>query len=227
LRHNGQIRLPGLDTVQIVIPRTGGVRTGNRLTAERWASMLRERIVSVSVNEGDAVAPVDLLIVRHGLKSRPALLDFRARRPGGRVILVLTGTDIYGDHDDEGDQAALHDAMEAADRLVVLQDQALERIPARFHDRTRVILQSVAPTAGSGAPRGVDPFVICVVGHFRDVKDPLRAAGTGECRMLRGPGYPPRPRLRSPGRTALRSTPSISLPKSGWSIRFMIAWMSG
>jgi glycosyltransferase involved in cell wall biosynthesis len=65
--------------------------------------------------------------------------------------------------------------MELADRLVALNDLAWRVVPKRLRPRLQVIHQSAEPLARPRRPssRGV---VISVIGHLRDVKDPLRAA---------------------------------------------------
>ena len=43
-------------------------------------------------NDGE---PADILITLHAIKGAPALFDFKKRTPNGRVVILLTGTDIY------------------------------------------------------------------------------------------------------------------------------------
>jgi putative glycosyltransferase (TIGR04348 family) len=125
----------------------------------------------VRVAEDDVTGCCDTLVVLHALRSRRSVADFRSRKANGKVVMVLTGTDIYG-----GQCAEVEEAMRTADRLVVLQPKAMEKVPAQFRGKTRVILQSAVPMAGPAASKSVDPFQVCVVGHLREVKDPLRAA---------------------------------------------------
>jgi glycosyltransferase involved in cell wall biosynthesis len=87
------------------------------------------------------------------------------------VVVCLSGTDI---NEDGGE--VLRASMADADRLVILQEQALKRVPAEFHAKTRVIVQGVTPRVGPVVKDHDERFVVCVVGHLRDVKDPLRAA---------------------------------------------------
>src|SRR3974377_312770 len=65
--------------------------------------------------------------------------------------------------------------MERADRLVALNSLAWRAIPRRFRKKLRVILQSAPKPA---APRCLTErcVEVCVIGHLREVKDPLRAA---------------------------------------------------
>jgi len=65
--------------------------------------------------------------------------------------------------------------MELADRLVALNSLAWRVVPKKFRKKLRVIFQSVDKpnTPGQPSRRHID---VCVIGHLRDVKDPLRAA---------------------------------------------------
>jgi putative glycosyltransferase (TIGR04348 family) len=65
--------------------------------------------------------------------------------------------------------------MERATALVGLHDLVHRAIPQRFGKKLHIILQSAQPlpTPRSPAKRRFD---ICVVGHLREEKDPLRAA---------------------------------------------------
>jgi len=65
--------------------------------------------------------------------------------------------------------------MELAERLVALNSLAWRVVPNRFRKKLRVIFQSARR---STAPRELSRrhIDLCVIGHLRDVKDPLRAA---------------------------------------------------
>ena len=65
--------------------------------------------------------------------------------------------------------------MELADRLVALNDLAWRAVPKRLRARLVVIHQSAAPLPYPRRP-SARAVVVSVIGHLRDVKDPLRAA---------------------------------------------------
>ena len=157
--------------IEIVIPPAHQLGTGNSHTARQWAEILRQLGHEVRVSEGDDGFAGELLVVLHGVKSRSAMVEYRRRLPTGRVVVCLTGTDLYGEQ-----SADLVDSMREADRLVVLQSKALEQLPEDFRGKTRVIVQGAERMFGAGNEREMDPFKVCVVGHLREVKDPLRVA---------------------------------------------------
>src|SRR5262249_34692193 len=60
-------------------------------------------------------------------------------------------------------------------RLVVLQLKGLDEIPTRYRTKSEVIYQSADCVAGETRPPS-SYFKVCVVGHLRPEKDPMRAA---------------------------------------------------
>ncbi len=156
----------------IVTPAPKGSRKGNRITADRWGRLLRQLGHHVTIDDAYHDQPCDVLIGLHARKSAASIRRFRANRPDGRLVVVLTGTDLY--HDLPQSHAAQR-SIELADRLVVLQARAVDALPRGLQAKARVIVQSAVGPMSRPAPRkdGVD---VCVVGHLRPVKDPFRAA---------------------------------------------------
>jgi putative glycosyltransferase (TIGR04348 family) len=153
--------------IQIVTPRHGRVLTGNRCTARQWAQLLRDLGHTVSVVHEAGVEQPDVLIALHAAQNHEAI---RQAGPGTRTVVALTGTDLYPEL---GERAL--DSLQAADRIVALQARAKLRVPEAQRDKVHVIVQSAA-NDGTAQPRTRDPFQICVIGHLRRVKDPLRSA---------------------------------------------------
>ena len=109
----------------------------------------------------------DLLLALHAMRSAEAVRT--ARSP---VIVALTGTDLY--RDIKVDAGAKH-SLEVADRLIVLHAGAAAELPRRLRAKVRVIPQSAKRPERIPPPAG-HRFEVAVVGHLRDVKDPLRTA---------------------------------------------------
>ncbi len=174
---------PGQDTARepsrilIVTPAPPGSRTGNRQTARRWASLLADLGHAPTVVEELRAQPCELLIALHAARSAPSIARFCERRPGGPLIVVGTGTDLYLDLP-AGDPRVVS-SLGAADRIVVLHPLALDQIPDALRPRTRVIVQSATLPPDVAAqprpPHEARPFRVAVVAHLREVKDPLRA----------------------------------------------------
>jgi putative glycosyltransferase (TIGR04348 family) len=154
--------------VELVAPPPADLTNGNRVTAMRWARMIRELGHSAHVQHGYDGRSADVLVALHAVKSYSAVRQFRARYPDRPVVVALTGTDVYGDHDYE---AALSEAV----RIIVLQKRALRAVGRGHRARTRVIYQSAEPLEDP-PPRVSRRFRVAVVGHMRAVKDPFRTA---------------------------------------------------
>jgi len=157
--------------IAIVTPAAAGSRTGNRHTAQRWATMLRAAGHKVSVAIEWNAAPVDVLFALHARRSHPSVLTYHQACPEGNLVVVLTGTDLYRDiRYDAGAQSSL----KLARRLVVLQDQGVNELPHKYRAKTRVVYQSAQVKTRAVPP--TKTFRVCVLGHLREEKDPFRAA---------------------------------------------------
>ncbi len=157
-------------SILIVTPAAPGSTKGNRITAERWASLLDGYRVEIAESyEGQAC---DVLIALHARRSAEAVVRSRAERPTRPIVLALTGTDLYRDiHDDADAQRSLS----LADLFIGLHPRVADDLPKAVRDKARWVVQSAVAPKASPQPRG-DGLVACVLGHLRDVKDPLRAA---------------------------------------------------
>ena len=156
----------------IATPAPRGSTKGNRITAIRWARLLRDLGHRVVVSETFESQRCDLLVALHALRSYVSVARYRKCRPHDPLVVALTGTDLYRDL---ARSARARRALEFANRLVVLQPEALAAVPVEYAEKTRVIFQSA-----QSAARPVQPlsrcFEVCVVGHLRGVKDPFRTA---------------------------------------------------
>jgi len=143
------------------------------VAASRWARILRRLGHRVRLASDYDGRPADLMVAVHAWRSAAAIERFKTKFPERPVILQLSGTDIYEYID--SDPAPTLRSMALADRLVALNDLAGRVVPERFRSRLCVIHQSAArlPYPRRPSPRAV---VVAVVGHLREVKDPLRAA---------------------------------------------------
>ncbi|MBI2479335.1 MAG: TIGR04348 family glycosyltransferase [Planctomycetia bacterium] len=158
--------------ILIVTPAPPRSRKGNRITALRWARLLRELGHRVRLAESFVDQPCDLLIALHARKSATSIREFRDSRPDTPLFVALTGTDLY--RDIKTSRAARH-SLELADRLVLLQLAGVNALPEHVRDKARVIEQSA--TGLSNPPHPVRKvFEVAVIGHLRPVKDPFRAA---------------------------------------------------
>jgi glycosyltransferase involved in cell wall biosynthesis len=186
----------------MITPKSAAGRSGNRVTAARWAARLRELGHHVAIRSEYNGERGDVLVALHARRSATAVRRFHASHPQSPIVVVLTGTDVYGDLHGS---AAAQGALELATRIVVLQRLALRELRRRWRRKSAVILQSAVPggrraparplrqarAAARGERTGVGsrprnsradrrpppaPSTALVLAHLRAVKDPLRAA---------------------------------------------------
>jgi putative glycosyltransferase (TIGR04348 family) len=159
--------------VRLVTPTISNVsNSGNRVTAERYAGILRKLGHRVAISASYEGQRCDMLLALHARKSSGSIRRFREQYPDAPLIVVLTGTDLYRDLKKGGPARA---SLELATRLVVLQHLGLEEIPQHLRAKARVIYQS-ADCARAPAARPSADFRVCVAGHLRPEKDPFRTA---------------------------------------------------
>ena len=154
--------------IEIVTPAPPGSLHGNRVTAKRWQSFLRQLGYRVPITESWSGKDADLLITLHAYRSHASIDAFKLVYPNRPLILILTGTDLYRDM---ANQPEVHESMALADALVVLQTEALRLIPAKWHHKATVIHQSVSQIPKQQKPKG--QFSVSVIGHLRPEKDPF------------------------------------------------------
>jgi putative glycosyltransferase (TIGR04348 family) len=111
------------------------------------------------------------MIALHARRSHGSMAAWKRAHPSRPLALVLTGTDLYRDIRADADARA---SLELADRLVVLQAKGLDELRPAHRAKAAVIHQSVRTQRRHARPRAY--FLVTVIGHLRDEKDPFRAA---------------------------------------------------
>ena len=154
--------------IALVTPAGPGTRNGNRHTALRWAAFLRKagHRVEVSV-QWSPDSRVDAMLALHARRSYPSIKTFSSDK---RLVVALTGTDLYRDIHAS---AEAQESLELAHRLIVLQPKAAQELPGRFRGKVSVVVQSSATELRHDPVKS--KFRVCVIGHLRAEKDPMRA----------------------------------------------------
>jgi len=156
-------------SVVIVSPALAAANNGNWQTARRWRQLLsphyRVRIVQhwpEAHGQDD-----DVMLALHARRSADAIHAWAQAHPGRGLAVVLTGTDLY--HDIATDLQAKR-SLEAAQRLVVLQELGAAALPAEVRPKARVIYQSTS--ARIPLRKSAAGLRAVMVGHLREVKSP-------------------------------------------------------
>jgi len=170
--------------IAIATPAPRASRVGNRVTAERWRSLLKVldhdvSLVDVSLADETICPDADLLIALHARKCFPVVRQFKDRFTHRPAIVALAGTDLSEDLTSLGPrrEQAL-EALSLAQIIVGLHPLVRAELPREFHDRLEIILQSARSLAHP--PPKIRRFLsMVVVGHLRPIKDPFLPARAG------------------------------------------------
>lgn len=155
--------------VVIVSPALAAANNGNWQTAWRWSRLLsadfRTRIVQdwQAGQDDGAVA----MLALHARRSAGSIQAWASAHPGRGLAVVLTGTDLYRDIQD---QPAAQRSLALAQRLVVLQALGPQALPAACRAKTRVIFQST--TSRLALEKSSRHLRAVMVGHLREEKSP-------------------------------------------------------
>lgn len=159
--------------IQLVTPAPLRFNNGNKITALRWAKILKQLGHRVSILQSYDGKPCDVLIALHARRSYDSIRRFHELYPQLPLIVILTGTDLYRDIRTHRNAQR---SLELATHIVALQNMALAELSQHLHAKTQVIYQSAEPCLGRHVAGATRAFQISVIGHLRQEKDPLRTA---------------------------------------------------
>src|SRR5438094_156982 len=135
--------------IALVTPAGARARNGNRHTALRWAAFLRAAGHRVAVSTQWPGSDADLLLALHARRSYDSIRRFAASYPQRRLLVALTGTDIYRDIRISSEA---RESLALAHRLITLQPMAAAELPAPLRRKVSVVVQSSATTLRLGVP---------------------------------------------------------------------------
>jgi putative glycosyltransferase (TIGR04348 family) len=154
-------------SIVLVTPALADANNGNWQTARRWARFLAAAY-RVRLAAGWQGGDEALMIALHARRSAAAVAAWRQAHPARPLLLVLTGTDLYRDIEQD---ASAQRSLALADRLVVLNALGPLRLPEALRARCSVLLQSCS--ARRPLAKTQRHLRALMVGHLRDEKDPL------------------------------------------------------
>ncbi len=147
---------------------------GNTVSAMRIAGILEESGHFAQVIEaGDSIIEdATSLIALHARKSHAAIMTMKRQSPEGKIILYLTGTDLYEDIPN-GCPLAI-ESLEVSDAIVVSQEASFQSVPVIYQHKAKVVYNSIILPKLEPVEREPDLFVIA--SHLRAVKQPFLVA---------------------------------------------------
>jgi putative glycosyltransferase (TIGR04348 family) len=169
--------------VVIVSPALADANNGNWQTARRWRKFLQSAATGVPAfqarivtqwPDGPAAEQDSCMIALHARRSAASVKAWAQSRGRGAALqpvpglaVVLTGTDLYRDIQTD---AQAQQSLQWAQRLVLLQDLGLARLPSSLQPRAQVIFQSTS--ARQSLPKSARFLKAVMVGHLREEKSP-------------------------------------------------------
>src|SRR5207244_3071443 len=90
-RRSATIAMKTRRTILMICPAPRGSRKGNRITAVRWARLLRQLGHRVMIRQDYGGERCDAMIALHARRSAPAIRRFAREQPGRPLVVALTG----------------------------------------------------------------------------------------------------------------------------------------
>ena len=143
---------------------------GNSVTAQRIAGLLRSRGIDARASHGFDGGAADLLVSLHAVKGANAVQEYRRAYPRGKVLVLITGTDIYQSLPAGSEEGEF--CLQEAAAIVVPFGRMIGHLAPKWRSKAVVVPSSLEPLNVCASPRK-SPFVISVIGHLRDVKRPF------------------------------------------------------
>jgi glycosyltransferase involved in cell wall biosynthesis len=143
---------------------------GNSITAKRIASLLSSAGHIAEAINTDMPPAADVMIALHATKALAASRRFKTQSPNSKLIIYLTGTDLYKDQPTNNPE--FFEALSLADTLVISQPASLDSIPNCYKAKTSLVPASVLLPAVQHVSPPPSPS-IALVGHLRPVKNPF------------------------------------------------------
>lgn len=164
--------------VLILYPNNKNAITGNLCSALQYQKILQHLGHSVEVSSEYNGQRSEVLIVINAAKKNSDIRKFKVNNSNSKIVSVLSGTDIYPDP-----SKVTIDSMEQSNALVVLQPDALLKVPESYKEKTFLIYQSVDPIVNVASPVDCNTeFRVTLIANIRSVKDPLVAPNA--CKLL-------------------------------------------
>jgi glycosyltransferase involved in cell wall biosynthesis len=143
---------------------------GNSITAKRIAKLLTQAGHAAQAINTDMPPPADAMISLHATKTLAASKRFKVHSPNAKLIIYLTGTDLYREQTNNNPE--FQEALILADVLVVGQRASLASIPADFQDKSHFVPASVLLPSLKKVSPPPSPS-LALIGHLRPVKNPF------------------------------------------------------
>ena len=162
----------------ILFPDNKKAVTGNLCSALQYQIILQDLGHRVELANRYIEQDAEVLIAINADKNNLHIRKFNSDNPQSKIILVLSGTDIYPEP-----SAKAIDSMEVGNVLVVLQSHGIDQVPPIYRNKSTIVYQSIEKlSVDSGRSKSDSEFRVVLISNIRSVKDPLIASRA--CRLI-------------------------------------------
>ena len=162
----------------ILFPDNKKAVTGNLCSALQYQIILEDLGHTVELTNRYFKQDAEVLIAINADKNNSDIRKFNSDNPQSKIILILSGTDIYPEP-----SAKAIDSMEVGNVLVVLQSHAKDQVPPLYRNKSTIIYQSIEKlSVDSERSKSDSEFKVVLISNIRSVKDPLIASRA--CRLI-------------------------------------------
>ena len=162
----------------ILFPDNKKAVTGNFCSALQYQIILQDLGHRVELANRYIEQDAEVLIAINADKNNSHIRKFNSDNPQSKIILILSGTDIYPEP-----SAKAIDSMEVGNVLVLLQSHGIDQVPPIYRNKSTIIYQSIEKlSVDSGRSKSDSEFRVVLISNIRSVKDPLIASRA--CRLI-------------------------------------------
>ena len=162
----------------ILFPDNKKAVTGNFCSALQYQIILQDLGHRVELANRYIEQDAEVLIAINADKNNSHIRKFNSDNPQSKIILILSGTDIYPEP-----SAKAIDSMEVGNVLVLLQSHGIDQVPPLYRNKSTIIYQSIEKlSVDSGRSKSDSEFRVVLISNIRSVKDPLIASRA--CRLI-------------------------------------------
>lgn len=136
----------------------------------RILKLLQQAGVDTETIHAPDSRPADSLIALHATKTLAISRAYKAANPHGKLVIFLTGTDLYRELPANNPQ--FFEALDLADTLVVAQQASLASIPTLYQTKAQVVHKSIILPMEVSVPVPPRPS-LALISHLRPVKNPF------------------------------------------------------
>ncbi|MEC9043586.1 MAG: glycosyltransferase [Verrucomicrobiota bacterium] len=162
----------------ILFPDNKKAVTGNLCSALQYQIILQDLGHRVELANRYIEQDAEVLIAINADKNNSDIRKFNSDNPQSKIILILSGTDIYPEP-----SAKAIDSMKVGNVLVLLQSHGIDQVPPLYRNKSTIIYQSIEKlSVDSERSKSDSEFRVVLISNITSVKEPQIASRA--CRLI-------------------------------------------